>query len=298
MKSPFPYFGGKSKIAALVWEALGDVAHYIEPFFGSGAVLLNRPFIDNSIRTETVNDSDGSIANVWRSLKFSPAEVAKWCDWPVNHADLMARKKEIIKRNGYLLEGLIYDPEWHDAKIAGYWIWSASCWIGSGLTRPGQIPHITDRGEGVHASNSNINEWFKNLSRRLRHVRVVCGDWSRVCGGNWQSNLGIVGIFFDPPYAIEDRTKDIYSNDSVSVAHEVRKWCIERGANPSYRIVLTGYDEHEELKNFGWYKINWKTGGGYGNSGDGQGKENSKRETIWFSPHCLKMELFQHENKK
>ena len=283
MKSPFPYFGGKSKIAALVWEALGDVAHYIEPFFGSGAVLLNRPFIDNSIRTETVNDSDGSIANVWRSLQFSPGETAKWCDWPVNHADLMARKKEIIEKNWYLLEGLISDPEWHDAKIAGYWIWSASCWIGSGLACPGQrpnissrgkgvhalslgkIPHLSDKGQGVHAPNLNINEWFKNLSKRLRYVRVVCGDWSRVCGGNWQENIGTVGIFFDPPYAIENRNKKIYHNDSILVAHEVRKWCIERGANPSYRIVIAGYDEHEELKNFGWYKINWKTQGGYAN---------------------------------
>lgn len=44
MKAPFPYFGGKSKIADVVWSALGQPAHYIEPFFGSGAVLLARPF--------------------------------------------------------------------------------------------------------------------------------------------------------------------------------------------------------------------------------------------------------------
>lgn len=29
MKAPFPYFGGKSKVADVVWEALGDVKHYI-----------------------------------------------------------------------------------------------------------------------------------------------------------------------------------------------------------------------------------------------------------------------------
>ena len=110
--------------------------------------------------------------------------------------------------------------------------------------------------------------------------------------------MGTVGIFFDPPYAIENRNKKIYHNDSILVSHEVRKWCIERGANPSYRIVIAGYDEHEELKNFGWYKINWKAQGGYANKGHGQGKENRKRETLWLSPHCLRMELFQHENKK
>jgi len=37
--APFPYFGGKRKIASVVWEYLGDPKTYIEPFFGSGAVL-------------------------------------------------------------------------------------------------------------------------------------------------------------------------------------------------------------------------------------------------------------------
>ena len=35
MKSPFPWFGGKSKVAEIVWERFGDVQNYVEPFFGS-----------------------------------------------------------------------------------------------------------------------------------------------------------------------------------------------------------------------------------------------------------------------
>ena len=46
LTAPFPYFGGKAKVADIVWQALGDVNAYIEPFFGSGAVLLNRPNYD------------------------------------------------------------------------------------------------------------------------------------------------------------------------------------------------------------------------------------------------------------
>lgn len=30
-------------MAADMWAALGDVDNYVEPFFGSGAVLLERP---------------------------------------------------------------------------------------------------------------------------------------------------------------------------------------------------------------------------------------------------------------
>ena len=41
--SPFPYFAGKSRVAAEVWARFGAVDNYVEPFFGSGAVLLARP---------------------------------------------------------------------------------------------------------------------------------------------------------------------------------------------------------------------------------------------------------------
>ena len=42
LKAPFPWFGGKSRAAHLVWERFGNVRAYVEPFFGSGAVLLRR----------------------------------------------------------------------------------------------------------------------------------------------------------------------------------------------------------------------------------------------------------------
>ncbi len=66
MKAPFPWFGGKSRVAHLVWDRFGNVPNYVEPFFGSGAVLLARPW---PARTETVNDLDCMVANFWRALR-------------------------------------------------------------------------------------------------------------------------------------------------------------------------------------------------------------------------------------
>jgi len=331
LKAPFPYFGGKAAVAHHVWAALGQPKHYIEPFFGSGAVLLVRPHWQPGM-IETVNDLDCQLANVWRSLQFNPDEVARWCDWPVNHCDLSARKRQMLENENYLREGLNADPDWHDPKLAGYWIWAASCWIGSGLTclgqRPhvgtggmgvhalGQRPHVSDGGKGVHALgriphvsdggavgvqepyNTNLYAWFRSLAERLRYVRVVCGDWTRVCGGNWQDNSGVVGIFFDPPYGVQDRYTAIYHHDSTSVAAEVAKWCLERGERPTYRIVVAGYiEEHPQLKEAGWRVQQWKAQGGYGKISkkgkqDNQGKKNRFREALFFSPHCLKQGLF------
>ena len=85
MKTPFPYFGGKSRIAPLVWTRFGDTPNYVEPFGGSLAVLLARPF---PARTETVNDANGFIVNFWRAVQAEPEAVAKWADNPVFELDL------------------------------------------------------------------------------------------------------------------------------------------------------------------------------------------------------------------
>jgi DNA adenine methylase len=76
-KAPFPWFGGKSRASGAVWAALGDVEHYVEPFFGSGAVLLNRPHPCNRpYHSETVNDLDGLVVNAWRAMQWHPKETA------------------------------------------------------------------------------------------------------------------------------------------------------------------------------------------------------------------------------
>lgn len=294
-KAPFPYFGGKGRIAAQVWKYLGNPDHYLEPFFGSGAVLLQRPDWTPKM-TETVNDKDGFICNVWRSIQFSPEKTAKVCDWPINHADLMVRKARLIREENYLLENLVKDDKWHDVELAGYWIWAASCWIGDGLNRPGQIPNLGNKGEGVHKTTAKIYDWFERLSNRLRRVRVVCGDWNRICGGNWQATYWKnAGFFFDPPYGHGDgkRSKVVYNQDSLDISQDVIKWCLKNGDNKKYRIVLAGYEgEHNELENHGWKKICWKAQGGYANikrKTDSKvvGKENAKLERLWVSPYHI-----------
>lgn len=156
LKAPFPYFGGKSRIADLVWERFGTVQNYVEPFFGSGAVLLCCPWPGH---TETVNDADGLLANFWRALQLDADAVAFYADWPVNEADLHARHRWLVDRRS-LVEELMSDPDWYDARAAGWWVWGISQWIGTGwCPRLGatstQLPDLSGdsgaSGRGVHA---------------------------------------------------------------------------------------------------------------------------------------------------
>src|SRR5882724_9612810 len=93
MKAPFPWFGGKSRAADLIWAGLGNVPNYVEPFAGSLAVLLNRPSASN---LETVNDLDAYVCNFWRAVRADPEGVARAADWPVNETDLHARHRWLV----------------------------------------------------------------------------------------------------------------------------------------------------------------------------------------------------------
>lgn len=299
MKAPFPWAGGKSRVAREVWDRFGDVKNYVEPFFGSGAVLLNRP---TSPGTETINDLDCMVANFWRALQHDPDAVAFHADNPVNEADQHARHLWLCSQAEFR-ESMKVDPEFYDAKIAGWWVWGQCIWIGSGWCSV-QLPHLGDAGKGVNRQLPHLGDagtvcvedepgaspdllaYMNQLAARLRRVRVCCGDWSRVLGPSVTFKHGSTGVFLDPPYAdTAGRTANLYASDSLTVAHNVREWAIANGDNRDLRIALCGYEgEHDIPKS--WECVAWKAAGGYGNQG-GDNK-NAARERIWFSPYCLK----------
>lgn len=285
LKAPFPYFGGKRRAASLVWDALGPVDHYVEPFCGSAAVLLARP---HEGRCETVNDLDGMIANFWRAVRAAPDAVAEACDWPVNEVDLLARNAWLVGQRESLTARLILDPEWHDAKIAGWWVWGARVWLAGGWCEKAdttqKLPHIDPTGPQCAPA---APELLRSLSARLRGVDVACGDWRRILSPSALrlDRIASTGVYLDPPYA-EGSQQYAAGGTGTSLSAAVRGWCIEHERDARLRIVLSGYaGEHDELEARGWRLASWKANGGYSNASDGDG--NRKRERLWLSPGCV-----------
>lgn len=156
LKAPFPWFGGKRRVADVVWRAFGDVPNYVEPFFGSGAVLLGRPH-DGKI--ETINDIDRYVANFWRSVQADPIEVARWADHPVNEADMHARHKWLVNQAEFR-ERMHADPDFFDVKVAGWWVWGLCMWIGAGWCvepKNHKHPKLDGIGKGVHSDTAHAN---------------------------------------------------------------------------------------------------------------------------------------------
>lgn len=283
LRAPFPWFGGKSRAASLVWDALGDVANYVEPFAGSLAVLLARP---HTPRIETVNDADCYLANFWRAVQHDPAAVARYAEWPVNECDLHARHRWLLARRNDLRALLDADPDAFDAKVAGWWLWGISQWIGDGWCGDGnpsrKMPNVDGHGgKGVHALTIDVDTSLRALTSRLRDVRVVCGDWTRVLGGSaLRAHGGACGVFLDPPYA--DGEMDYAAGGMGSgISAEVRRWAIENGNNRALRIVLAGYDGEHAMP-AGWRAVEWTANRGFG----GADNKNRHRERLWMSPFC------------
>ncbi len=166
MKAPFPWFGGKSRAAELIWSRLGDVGNYIEPFMGSLAVLLARP---HEPRIETANDRDCYVSNFYRAVKSDPEQVAHYADWPVSECDLRARHKWLCEQPGFR-EKMLADTEYFDSKIAGWWVWGISQWIGAGWC---SRPEWMGRGQGGRAPRG-LNAQTPFERRVERDHRALC----------------------------------------------------------------------------------------------------------------------------
>src|SRR5690606_16689200 len=152
LRAPFPWFGGKSRAADLIWQRLGDVPNYVEPFAGSLAGLLSRP---HPPRIETVNDVDCYVVNFWRAVTADPEAVAHYADWPVTEADQNARHQWLVDQAEFR-ERMNTDPDYYDPKVAGWWVWGVNVYIGDGWCDsrfwrdPRQLSHLGDAGKGVN----------------------------------------------------------------------------------------------------------------------------------------------------
>jgi site-specific DNA-adenine methylase len=157
------------------------VRNFVDPFLGSLAVLLGRP--TPFVGTETVNDLDGFICNFWRAVKADPEAVVRHADWPVNEVDLIARHVWLVHRRDTLTARLESDPEFFDAKLAGWWVWGACSWIGSGWCSgkgpwnfveaedgSRKLVHLGDAGRGVNRKLVHLGNAGRGVNRKLVHL--------------------------------------------------------------------------------------------------------------------------------
>lgn len=278
----FPYFGGKSKVAPLVWEHLGDPECYIEPFGGSLAVLLSRPTVP---RTEIAVDLDGLLVNFWRSVQQEWPSMQTYLTGAVHEIDLRAKHQALIEARVVVTDKLAADPEWCNPMLAAWWWEGISSYLGSGFGhRPArQRPHIDRSLKGAWA-NGMSDEKVEGVVRRLANVVLLSGDWEegwkRACTPAIvkRFNRG-VGVFLDPPYS-GDRASGLYAEDQ-SLRERIVEWGLEMiHQHRHLKVVIAGYSsEYPELVRAGWQVVTWGAPNGYA----GGGNKRREGEVLYVS---------------
>lgn len=163
------------------------------------------------------------IANFWRALAANPEKVAHYADWPVNEADLHARHAWLSSRTEFRRR-MMTDPEYYDERIAGWWVWGLSMWIGGGwcgeatktkiaagthLERPG----LTAGGVGVHRHG----HWKKRPLMKRGGVGVQRTQLPDLSGNSGAHGKGVdacglekkTGGLLEYFYALADRLRRV-----------------------------------------------------------------------------------------
>ena len=310
----------------MVWRGLGDVGHYIEPFFGSGAVLLGRP---HEPGLETINDKDAYVCNFWRAVQADPEGVAGHAAWPVNENDLHARHAYLVEQGDLLRSRLEGDPQFYDVMIAGWWVWGISLWIGSGfcggqggwrvedgslLRSPAGLMNrqgrpIPNRGMGIHRQRPHLSDGGMGVHRKRPHLSdggmgvPASGDslgewmsrlsarlrWVRVCSGDWQRVLGPAVLGAGVPCGV-------FLDPPYEVGLREPGLYIEDGSmREAIRswCLLHGDDDRVRIVLcglLGEYEMptGWRSLI-WRTPGGYQRGERNRDEVLWFSPHCLEV---------
>jgi hypothetical protein len=163
---------------------------------------------------------------------------------------------------------------------------------------PRKMPVVAGREErtrqmgGVQAPRYEppgaLLAYFAALSERLRRVRFLCGDWRRCVKDSITVNHGLTALFLDSPYPSAEHGMAYHGDNDIW--YEVARWAVSKSDEPRLRIAVCGYWSEEADAVFppSWTRERWQARGGYSNqSADGRGRENARRECLWYSPSCI-----------
>lgn len=187
MKAPFPYFGGKQKMAPFIASLLPDHRTYIEPFFGSGAVL----FAKAPSPHEIVNDLDDGVITFLRVLRDRPEDLERTC----RLTPYSRREYETAKLDEDGLDDL--------ERARRFWVLVNQSFAKTSGQRTGWSI-TTRRTQSVPGSVAGRIGRFYKVAERLARVSFECCD-----GVDLITRLATPDsvIYVDPPYPGEARNK-------------------------------------------------------------------------------------------
>lgn len=264
-KAVLRYPGSKWRIADWIIQYIPKHHSYLEPFFGSGAILFNK----KPSPIETVNDLDNNVINLFEVLRESPEDLAR------------AIYQTPYSRYEYDITYEINEPADDLEKARRFLV---QRWQGHGFRTNG---YKVGWKNDVHSREQmyavynwyRLPRWIINTADRLKQVQIENMPAKEVIKRFKYDN---VFIYADPPYILNTRAGKQYMHEMTDEDHIELLETLLRHPGP---VIVSGYQNeiYDELL------ADW------GSESIGSRAEHGKKrtETIWMNfEYSKKQKLF------
>jgi DNA adenine methylase len=245
---PLKWFGGKNYLARRIISLMPRHLHFVEAFFGGGAVLLARDPDDQRLFisthngvSEVVNDLNGRLVNFWRVLQNE--ELFR----------VFVRRVQAIP---------LARDEWVRAHVGaqGEAVNDAvAFFVDCRQSRSGMMRDFTSitRHRTRRQMNGNVSEWLgavdglADVHTRLRRVLIECRDGIELIA---REDTPHTLFYCDPPYVHSSRrTTNGYAHEMTDVDHIRLAGVLNRVQG---KVILSAYPSalYDRLYS-GWRRV-------------------------------------------
>lgn len=271
MKTVLKYPGSKWNLADTIVSLMPEHHSYLEPFFGSGAVLFSKP----PSPIETINDIDDQVFDLFNTIRKYPEELATaiyYTQYAEIQYDIACEQMQehnddpIEKARLFLVRSL---------QSHGF---STSRRVGWKIDVQGR-----ERSYAVKHWNE-LPEIILQAAERLKQVQIAHGEAIDLIK---RFNHENVFMYLDPPYIISSRMskRPQYRYEMTEEDH-IR--LLETIKSSKAMIMISGYQSElyeEALKDWYRYEFDYKAEMG-----------SRRKEIIWTNYGERQMTIMDYMN--
>ncbi len=249
LRYPGAKWGSAEKIISYFPEHKG----YLEPYFGSGAILFNK----EKANLETINDTDKEVINFFQVLKNNYQALEHELKYTPYAKDIYIHAQNLIPKNNVERAYKFFVMSW--------------------MSHGGYQPYKTGWSHSKNPVGPNKAMLFKNVSEslyefseRLKEVQIENDDAIKLMKAyDFEDTL----VYLDPPYVLNTRKSKLYKFEMSDEAH-IELLETVKGLKKA-KVLISGYDNelYNEYLSL-WNKDNFKSLDGCG---------NRKNEVVWFN---------------
>lgn len=220
MRTPIPYYGGKTSMVPELIKLIPKHIQYVEPFIGGGSLFWHK----NKSINEVINDSDGRITNFYYIVKTKFHELQNMIH-ATAHSEINYNESKIILKHGTTDPVRFAWATWVNLNLSfGYKMFAGF--------------RFSNEGQGNITANKR-DMFTEAYMERLREVEIFQRDAVELIKLKDSPNTF---FYCDPPYVSSN--KGHYKNYTMENFVEL----LETLAQIKGKFLLSSYGEEVLLQ--------------------------------------------------